>query len=129
MANVAADAWLLPTKTDGVVDGDLVASGDNKSATFTGHLVGTATIRATSRNLVDCGLLTVTTSALNPILRSAAIGTQTALSTFTITITAQDAANNTVSSLREQSTSVCPAVPRSARRQRPASVAGPGQGV
>ena len=78
VANVAADAWLLPTKTDGVVDGDLVASGDNKSATFTGHLVGTATIRATSGALttVDSGLLTVTTSALHHFA-IAAIGTQT----------------------------------------------------
>jgi len=61
VANVAATAWSLPTKTGGVVDGDLVTAGDAKSATFTGHLVGTAKIRATSGSLAttDSGLITV----------------------------------------------------------------------
>jgi hypothetical protein len=61
VANVAADAWSLPTKTGGVVDGDLVAAGDKKSAVFTGHEPGTATIRATSGTLsgTDSGILTV----------------------------------------------------------------------
>ena len=40
--------WSLSTKTSGVVSGDLVVSGDNLSATFTGNLSGTANIRATS---------------------------------------------------------------------------------
>ncbi len=45
--NVAADSWALILKTGGVVDGDLVAAGDNKSATMTGALVGSARIEAT----------------------------------------------------------------------------------
>ena len=65
MANVAADAWLLPTKTNGVADGDLVASGDNKSATFTGHIGGdgdhTGNIGDADYQR-DSGLLTVTTN-------------------------------------------------------------------
>ena len=61
VANVAADAWSLPTKTGGVVDGDLVAASDKKSAVFTGHEPGTATIQATSGGLsaTDSGTLTV----------------------------------------------------------------------
>jgi hypothetical protein len=61
VANVAADAWSLPTKTGGVVDGDLVAADDKKSAVFTGHEPGTATIQATSGGLsaTDSGTLTV----------------------------------------------------------------------
>jgi len=48
VANGAATAWSLQSKTGGVVDGDLVASGDSKSAVFTGHANGTAAIYATS---------------------------------------------------------------------------------
>jgi len=61
VSNVAADTWSLPTETGGVVDGDLVAAGDLKSATFTGHHVGTATIRAAKSGLVstDSGTITV----------------------------------------------------------------------
>ncbi|MDP2912796.1 MAG: carboxypeptidase regulatory-like domain-containing protein, partial [Candidatus Omnitrophota bacterium] len=63
VANVAADSWSLPTKSGGVVDGDLVASGNKKSAVFTGHDAGTCTIRAVQGALTptDSGLLTVTT--------------------------------------------------------------------
>jgi fibronectin-binding autotransporter adhesin len=45
VANVAA-TWSLPTQTGGVVSSDLVPAGDGKSATFTGHVIGTATIEA-----------------------------------------------------------------------------------
>src|SRR5439155_3497107 len=60
VSNVASDTWSLPTKTGGVVDGDLVAAGDLKSATFSGHVVGTATIRAAKPGLVptDSGTIT-----------------------------------------------------------------------
>ena len=42
-------------------DGDLVTAGDLKSAVFTGHVLGTATIRAISTGLssTDSGTLTV----------------------------------------------------------------------
>ncbi len=61
IANVAADSWSLASKTGGVADGDLVAAGDNKSATFTGNLVGSAQIHVTSGALtpVNSGTLTV----------------------------------------------------------------------
>src|SRR5206468_2822615 len=61
VANVAAGAWSLPVKTGGVADGDLVPAGDSKSAVFTGHLIGTATVRATSGGLTptEAGTLTV----------------------------------------------------------------------
>ena len=65
VANVAATAWSLATRTGGVVDGDLVAGGDGRSATFTGRGLGTATIQATSGVLpvVTSGLLTVSVGA------------------------------------------------------------------
>ncbi|MDD8018054.1 MAG: T9SS type A sorting domain-containing protein [Bacteroidota bacterium] len=56
VANVAADAWTLENITGGVVAGDLVPAVDGKSAMFTGHVIGTADIKATS------GLLTTTPS-------------------------------------------------------------------
>src|SRR6185369_12416263 len=61
VANVAADSWSLPTKTGGVANGDLVPAGDSMSAVFTGHLTGTATIRAVEAALTttDSGTLTV----------------------------------------------------------------------
>ncbi len=54
--------WSLQNKTGGVVDGDLAASG--ASATFTGDLVGSANIRATSGGLsvVQSGKITVVPS-------------------------------------------------------------------
>ncbi|MGZ5569461.1 MAG: immunoglobulin domain-containing protein, partial [Limisphaerales bacterium] len=59
-------AWSLTSKV-GVVDGDLVPIGDNKSATFTGHITGTATIHAdaTAISLTsgDSGTITVTNGA------------------------------------------------------------------
>jgi uncharacterized repeat protein (TIGR01451 family) len=65
VANVAADAWSLPTRTGGVANGDLVAAGNGKSAIFTGHKAGTTAIRATSGALspTDSGLLTVPNAA------------------------------------------------------------------
>ncbi|MCB0276120.1 MAG: T9SS type A sorting domain-containing protein [Calditrichaeota bacterium] len=60
--NVAADLWGLDDLTGGVVAGDLVPASDNKSAVFTGHVVGTASIRASSGTLVavPSGVLAVT---------------------------------------------------------------------
>ena len=49
VANVAADSWSLVSATGGVVAGDLVAAGDLKSATFTGHVTGSGVIHAARR--------------------------------------------------------------------------------
>src|SRR5205814_6137423 len=42
----APSTWSLTTVTGGVVAGDLVPAADNKSAVFTGHLIGSAKITA-----------------------------------------------------------------------------------
>ncbi|MEP6992909.1 MAG: right-handed parallel beta-helix repeat-containing protein [Acidobacteriota bacterium] len=65
VANIAADSWSLAGITGGVVAGDLVAAGDSKSATFTGHLVGTAAVHAAAAGLTstDSGTLTVVAGA------------------------------------------------------------------
>lgn len=100
VANVAADAWSLQSITGGVVNGDLVASGDMKSATFTGNVIGTAQIRATSGALTptNSGTQTVTFGAANKLAfttqpsggtAGTAFGTQPAVSI-------QDASGNTV---------------------------------
>ena len=68
IANVAA-TWSLSSSTGGVVAGDLVAAGDTKSATFTGHLVGTATVNADDGTFNgDSGLLTVTPGATSTLV-------------------------------------------------------------
>src|SRR5439155_162529 len=63
VANVATDAsgWSLANVTGGVVSGDLVAAGDLKSASFSGHLVGSAKIHAVKSGLssTDSGTVTV----------------------------------------------------------------------
>ena len=60
VANATA-TWSLINKNGGVSDGDLVAAGDNKSAVFTGHVIGTAAIRVTSTGLIsaDSGMFTI----------------------------------------------------------------------
>jgi hypothetical protein len=58
----AVSTWALINKTGGVVDGDLMASGDGKSAVFTAHAAGTANIEATN------GALTKTTSGTITVL-------------------------------------------------------------
>ncbi len=64
VANVAA-TWSLDSLTGGVVAGDLVPSGDGKSAKFTARLVGSAIIRAASGSLtqVPSGRITVVPGA------------------------------------------------------------------
>ena len=70
VANVAADTWSLPTKTGGVLDGNLVAAVDLKSAVFTGGLVGTAVIRAVKAGLTstDSGTITVVAGAADHLV-------------------------------------------------------------
>jgi hypothetical protein len=60
VANAAA-TWSLVNRTDGVAEDDLTTSSDNKSAVFTGHLLGTAQIHVTTDGLssVDSGTMTV----------------------------------------------------------------------
>ena len=67
VANVTPNSWSLVNITDGVVNGDLAASG--ASATFTGNLAGTANIHATISGLtsVDSGLITVHPNLLGVI--------------------------------------------------------------
>src|SRR5204863_3293413 len=68
VGNVAS-TWSLASATGGVVAGDLVASGDTKSATFTGHVIGTAQVHAVSGALTptDSGTLTVVVGSATAI--------------------------------------------------------------
>jgi autotransporter-associated beta strand protein len=63
VANVAA-SWALTNATGGVLAGDLVASGDGKSATFTAAAAGSAGMAGTSGALatVPSGIITVPTA-------------------------------------------------------------------
>jgi hypothetical protein len=58
--NVAATTWELQNVTGGVVAGDLVPSGDSKSAVFTAHATGSASIVANSGGLAVVGSGTIT---------------------------------------------------------------------
>ena len=66
MSNAPA-TWTLINKSGGVVDSDLVASGDSKSAVFTAHLSGSATIRAVIGTATTnaSGLITVPSTGVN----------------------------------------------------------------
>jgi hypothetical protein len=68
VANVAATAWSLGSLSGGVVAGDLVPVAGNKSAVFTGHVAGAASISASS------GALPVTPSGI--ITVSGAVGVE-----------------------------------------------------
>jgi hypothetical protein len=101
ISNSAADSWSLQSKTGGIADGDLIASPDKKSATFTGRLVGTARIRATLGSLaaVSSGILTVVAGPATSI--AAASGTPQSTRTGTafparFSARVRDAAGNTV---------------------------------
>lgn len=62
VANAAA-TWTLTSKTGGVIDGDLVAAGDTKSAVFTGAAVGSAKMHAVASTFAgDSGVITVLSS-------------------------------------------------------------------
>jgi Tol biopolymer transport system component/subtilisin family serine protease len=53
--------WSLVNKTGNVTNSDLIPSGDNKSAIFTGHLTGTAGVHVTANGLnsINSGTLTI----------------------------------------------------------------------
>jgi subtilisin-like proprotein convertase family protein len=61
VANVAAESWSLVNVSGGVASGDLVPSGDQKSAFFTGHLTGSGMISASCAGIgaLDSGTVTV----------------------------------------------------------------------
>ena len=86
VANAAA-TWSLANKTPDVVDGDLVAAGDNKSAVFTGALIGTAQMHAAISSLTgNSGILTVKAGAASQVrVETANDGTGSVVSTRTIT--------------------------------------------
>ena len=97
IANVAADSWSLVSKTGGVVDGDLVQSGDKKSAVFTGHVSGSAEIHATlGAFTANSGTITVTAGTATKYV-IAGSSTQTAGSTNNLTITLVDVYGNILS--------------------------------
>ncbi len=117
VANNAADSWLLINKTGGVVDGDLVPSGDAKSAIFTAHATGTARIRTTSGALPVTNGATITVTVGNATkirVETRADGTgivvpdQTLLSSRSITVYAisRDTADNFVANVEPESWSL-----------------------
>ena len=107
VANVAA-TWALINKLGGVNDGDLVLASDNKSAVFTGHVIGSAQMEATSGVLTKApsGVLTVTYGSLSTFAVEAGpglapIGQQAQGVPFNIMVAAKDASGNTVGSFNE----------------------------
>jgi hypothetical protein len=97
VANVGG-TWSLSSKTAGVADSDLVPSGDNKSAVFSGHLVGTAVVNVTSGSLsmVNTGTLTVNIGTVSKLDVSGYSEPVNAGTTGNFTVTAQDAGGNTI---------------------------------
>ena len=85
-ANTAA-TWSLTNETGGIVDSDLVPSGDSKSAVFTPHAEGSAVIHVAINQLdsVDSGVITAMQST--PPSAVASVDAQTATDGQTITIT------------------------------------------
>jgi len=78
--NNYAATWTTESETGGVTDADITPAGDNKSATFTSHLVGTAVMRASvsGTTAMDSALITVTpaapgtpTAAAGPLISAA----------------------------------------------------------
>ena len=96
VANVPA-SWSYGSSTGGVVAGDLVPSVDSKSAVFTGHLVGTATIHAVSGGLasLDSGILVVVPATATHLAVDVA-SPQIAGRPFSFIVAAKDAYDNTV---------------------------------
>jgi hypothetical protein len=96
VANVAV-TWTMIATTGGVVAGDLVPAGDNKSAVFTGKLVGTGQIEASSGILTKTptGTLTVKPAAASAFVVSGIPTPITAGTSASVTITAKDPYGNT----------------------------------
>ncbi len=100
--NVAA-SWSLQSVSGGVVGGDLVPAPGARSATFTGHVIGTAQIRADSAglNAAASGKITVNPGSPSSVSATAGSG-QNALigKTFAVKLqaTVRDSSGNTVGS-------------------------------
>jgi|GEM_PF-1982578 len=114
VANVTATSWVLENISGGVVAGDLVPAVNGKSAVFTGHLVGSAVIKATSGGLptTTSGAITVTPGITTKVrVETAANGTGTVVpaqslaSGASITVYAiwRDAMNNFVANVTASS--------------------------
>ena len=97
VANVAA-TWSLAGITGGVVSGDLVPAGDSKSATLTGHLVGSAVIHVISGTLnpVKSGTITVVVGTATKLAITSVNGgsNPTAGTPFSVVVQSQDANGN-----------------------------------
>jgi hypothetical protein len=80
VSNIAADSWTAINKTGTVAAGDLVPSGDLKSAVFTGHGAGNVNIHVSSGSLTstDSGVITVTATTPSQVrVETAADGSGT----------------------------------------------------
>lgn len=93
VANVAA-TWTLTSKTGSVVDGDLVAAGDTKSAVFTADENGTAIIHAATADpfTADTGIVSIidallSLATLKQYLGVTGSGSDALLADWLITIT------------------------------------------
>ncbi len=107
IGNVSATWSLTGITGNNVVAGDLATASDNKSAIFTGHLVGAATIHAevgTSALTADSGVLTVVSGPVS--VDNSAVGVSEnsivvsdgsdPAKLITVNVTAKDAAGNPV---------------------------------
>lgn len=117
VANVAATSWFLGNSTGGIVSGDLVPAADSKSAVFTGHIIGTSEIQATSVTLTSTpsGVITIIPGAAKKIgvetladgsgtiVNSQSLTTGSPLTVFAI---ARDALNNYISNIAADSWSL-----------------------
>ena len=97
--NVVANAsttWSLTSRTGGATSTDLVASGDNKSAIFTGHLIGSAIVTVSTPGLtsINSGTTTVTMGMPASLILSPATTTIAATANQTYTAQGTDAAGN-----------------------------------
>ncbi|HUL44397.1 MAG TPA: hypothetical protein VLY03_08575, partial [Bacteroidota bacterium] len=101
VSNVAASSWSLQNTTGGVLAGDLVPSGDSKSAVFSAHATGTAQIHATSASLTTTNSGTITVVAgsatrVKFVAQPASTSSGTVLAPITVQL--KDGAGNTVAS-------------------------------
>ncbi len=101
VANVAAASWSLQSITGGIVSGDLVPSGDLKSAVFTGHSAGSTQIHATSGALTttNSGTVTVISGSATRVKFAAQPSSTTSGAILSpVTVQVKDALGNNVPS-------------------------------
>jgi hypothetical protein len=96
IANVAV-TWSLTNINTGVVSGDLVPSGDTKSAVFTGHVAGSATIHIINgSSTADSGTITVTAGAATKLAFTQLPSSSPASTNFVTQVTVEDTYGNIV---------------------------------